>query len=125
MIEFSKESDVYINTDGTLTSYLYLAEINDSIIEFSLLVLENDVLVDLIKSKQAISPGLYQDPEIDEDEEGVAYPAQQYFYETADCWISVRIDIDTNNKAKLNIGECQELQKITHELDMKLFKKKE
>ncbi|HEX6746109.1 MAG TPA: hypothetical protein VF092_02255 [Longimicrobium sp.] len=35
------------------------------------------------------------DPEMDEDEEGTAYSANEFVHEAGDCWFSVRIDMDS------------------------------
>ncbi len=45
------------------------------------------------------------DPEIDEDEEGNAYPAQVYIFEK-DCWLSFRIDMESKDKVRIVEADC-------------------
>jgi hypothetical protein len=48
------------------------------------------------------------DPEIDEDEEGNAYPAISYLFEN-DCWLALRIDMQSKERVQINEAECEDL----------------
>ncbi len=54
---------------------------------------------------------LNQDPETDEDDEGNAYAAIEYHYTKDGCSLSVRIDMDTKDKAKVFEYNCDKLHK--------------
>ncbi len=51
------------------------------------------------------------DPEIDEDEEGNAYPAEQFNFNESGCFISIRIDMQLHDKLKI-VSECPDYDKI-------------
>lgn len=49
---------------------------------------------------------LNQDPEMDEDDEGNAYTTIEYHYVEGDCSLSIRIAMDTKDKAKIFEYNC-------------------
>lgn len=62
------------------------------------------------KDKSSLINGIARldgtDPEIDEDEEGNAYPSQQYIFER-DCWLSIKIDMELKDKIRVVEASCE------------------
>jgi len=50
------------------------------------------------------------DYEIDEDEEGNAYPVVEYIFDN-NCWLSFRFDADTKTKLRITETNCEDSRK--------------
>jgi len=97
---FSYESDSIIQK----AKIIFLL---DGKIEFSLSSY-NKKTGELAK-KQGIAKGeINEDPEIDEDENGNAYPSQQYFFKEKNCHLFFRIDIEERNRLQIKEVYCEE-----------------
>ncbi len=57
------------------------------------------------------------DLESDEDENGEAYFVKEYISETKDCYIALRIEMETQSLAKVKIGDCEEKNNIKAPLE--------
>ena len=53
-----------------------------------------------------------QDPEMDEDSEGNAYPVTEYHYTKNECSLSIRIARDTKDRARVLEYGCNKLHEI-------------
>lgn len=59
-------------------------------------------------SGKAVNRALGSDSEIDEDEAGIAYPADQFTYEeSTGCFIAIRIDRKKNENIRIQEANCQ------------------
>ncbi len=121
------DSDLVVLESGLPTDMLYKPE-NDSVMVFTF---ENDTLFQQVevkfitknefsflltsknkqKGKYSQVNGIAKskndvDPEIDEDEEGNAYPAQQYIFEK-NCWLSFRVDMQLKDKLRVIESNCE------------------
>jgi len=47
-----------------------------------------------------------QDPEIDEDEEGMAYPAIEFWHKDGSCQFAIRIAMQNASKIQTKAGGC-------------------
>jgi len=53
-----------------------------------------------------IATSLNGDPEIDEDENGDAYPAIEYWFKDCNCQFAIRIDMENKSMARTKSGGC-------------------
>lgn len=89
--------------DDTLRRTLRVVQVSTRIIQFR--------LVDSLKTTgkfhrlEGTATALVGDPEIDEDEDGTAYPSVAYNHEGA-CFLSVRIELNTRQRVQLGSGNC-------------------
>jgi len=94
---------VYVYENDTLIQTVKLFFVNKREIEFQL-ISENKV-----RQQKASIEGIAKtnngDAEIDEDEEGNSYPVNEYIYES-DCWLSFRIDMETQTTMKIIMEDC-------------------
>jgi len=93
----------YVFSNDTLIQKVTLEYLSDNKIRF-VLVSKNNIreLSDSVKGiATSKSSG---DLEIDEDEEGMAYFAQEYIFD-GDYWLSIRIDMDKKDKLRIIVGE--------------------
>lgn len=101
-------STLYEYKNDTLLQTLAINYISKQEINFEL------ITVNKIKNKTSTLTGtaegkLNQDPEMDEDDEGNSYAATEYHYTKDGCSLSIRIDMDTKNKAKVFEYTCDKL----------------
>ncbi|MCT4602054.1 MAG: hypothetical protein N4A59_03985 [Marinifilum sp.] len=76
-------------------------------LEFTLIVFNKS------KNKRSELSGVARmnegDMEFDEDENGESYPVNEYFYKK-DCWLSIRIDADNQNKLRIISADCEKYE---------------
>ena len=94
---------VYIYENDTLIQTVNITIVNEKGIEFQLFS-ENKIR-NQIASIEGVAIKNIGDAEIDEDEEGNAYPVDEYIYE-GDCWLSFRIDMETHTTMKIKLADC-------------------
>jgi len=87
---------VYSFENDTLSQRIEVSFVTESEIKFRL-VCENKKRIQSSQIEGKAKCKIDADPEIDEDEDGNAYPAQQYFFENY-CWLSIRIDLEQKEK---------------------------
>lgn len=63
------------------------------------------------------------DSEIDEDEEGIGYPVNEYVYD-GECWISIRIALQTKDMLRIISSDCGKLSSKYAPFDSKGILKK-
>ena len=100
----SEESQsIYIFSNDTLTQKVTLEYLSDNKIRF-VFISKNNIreLTDSVKGIAASKSSV--DPEIDEDEEGNAYPTQEYIL-AGKYWLSIRIDMESKDKLRVIIGD--------------------
>lgn len=110
IVVVDKEPDstvTYLFENDTLMQRAELKSISDTTVHF--------VLTSKNKrnGKLAVIEGLANsvadaDPEIDEDEEGNAYPAQEYIFEKG-CWLSIRVDMEEMDKLRVIEASCEKV----------------
>lgn len=65
--------------------------LTDTSIQFKIIINYSDIYkIEGVASRSSVS----MDPEIDEDEEGIAYPSIEYYYEDEKLWIAIRIGME-------------------------------
>ncbi len=62
----------------------------------------------LERKLNGIATSLNNDPEIDEDENGDAYPAIEYWYKDGNCQFAIRIDMENKSMARTKSGGCEQ-----------------
>ena len=103
---------VFIYEDDTFKQTVKLCFINEKKIKFQF-ISENK-----IKKQNAFIEGIAKnisfdldlDCEIDEDEDGVAYPVNSYIYKEKNernCWLAFRIDMESNSIMRINEADCK------------------
>jgi hypothetical protein len=97
----------YVYENDTLIQKIEIQYLSKEKISF-LLTSENKQNKKIFKIQGTALSIADSDPEIDEDEEGSAYPAQQYIYEN-ECWLSIRIDLEEFNRIRIIEGNCEKL----------------
>lgn len=106
------QSALYTFKNDTLSQTLEVKYISKKEIGFKL------ITVNKAKNKTSTLIGAAakgksnQDSEMDEDDEGNAYTVTEYHYTKNDCSLSIRIDIDTKNRAKIIEYRCNNLHDI-------------
>ena len=108
----NKKSKVllFLFENDTISQKLEIVTMTDSVIDF-VLTSHNKLknVTSKIEGKASSDPKL--DPEIDEDEEGNAYPSQQYIYKN-ECLLYIRIDLQLKDKIKIAEVNCEKKRTI-------------
>ncbi len=99
-----KKQFYFVYENDTLLQKLVIKSLNTKLLEFSLTSTNKS------KNKTFNIEGVAKakntsDLEIDEDEDGNAYPAQVYIFEK-DCWLSFRIDMESKDKIRIVEADC-------------------
>jgi hypothetical protein len=68
-----------------------------------------------MKGKSSVLSGIAkrlkdQDPEIDEDENGLGYAANEFHFQKDSCYLSIRIAMKKNDKARIMVYNCDNLE---------------
>jgi hypothetical protein len=108
----AKELDteyVYVFENDTIRQRVALNYLTDTVIRFEYTV-ENTMQKQhsIIRgtAKNKYSGYKWYDPEIDQDEEGLAYPADEYVYSNQ-CWLAFRIHMQTQALLQIMEADCQ------------------
>ena len=113
----AKFENVYKYDKDGMKEILGYNQVNDTLVEFYIQLVNDREVIEL--TGQAICLSCMLDIELDEDENGIAYPANEYYYETEDIVVFIRIDIESGENAKLNFAINEKLELFA----MKLLKK--
>ena len=92
----------YLYKNDTLRQIVELSAIDETKIHFKLI--SENILKNQKESIEGIAKINNGDVEIDEDEEGNAYPVNEYIYE-GDCWLSFRIDF-SQTIMSIKMADC-------------------
>lgn len=104
----TKNTLLFKYSDNLVEQTLHVTEQDSSGIKFSLLLKKKDGTCKSQVSGIAVNNYKGSDPEIDEDENGVAYPANEFVYNEGECHIAIRIAMDEMNKAKIKASGCND-----------------
>jgi hypothetical protein len=106
--EQTKKS-LYSYEDEMIKQTIDLEEISKSKVKFSLLHYnkKKDVTSSLNGVAEIKKLG---DVELDEDEEGEAYPVDEYIYMNKDCYLSIRIEKESKVKLRIMETECNPIK---------------
>ncbi len=117
-ISLDKEfSNVYEFRNSDTHQLLGVNFLTDTSIQFQILVSYHSInKIEGIASRSSI----IMDVEIDEDENGIAYPADEYYYKDEKLWIAIRIGMEDKAKAKINFSGDKKLEEVKM-LPMKLI----
>jgi hypothetical protein len=101
------DEKIYIFENNEFIQRVTVKEINDKSISF-VLTSENKIrkLSSTISGVATLNEG---DVEIDVDDKGIAYGADEYIYATDLCWLAFRIDIKTKSFMRINESNCYTL----------------
>lgn len=107
-----KSSRIYCIENDTLIQQIIISDREKSNIQFeySIRNKKNDYKVKF--SGIANNKNLNSDPEIDEDENGYAYPSIQYEYQNKDCLIVIRREMLKKDKIQIYANGCEVNQRI-------------
>jgi len=98
----------FIYEDNTVKESLSVSYKSDSEIIFSLNLRKKDGTCSVVLNGKATNKNENLDPELDEDEEGLAYPSNEYVYENGECTAALRIAMTAKDKAIVKILGCKE-----------------
>lgn len=99
----------YIAENNYYTQTMFINWKSENKIEFVFTVKEKNSPKQFVLKGIAISNS--QDSEIDEDENGNAYPAIEYWYKSKDCEFSIRIAMEDSSKIQTTVGGCSKKNK--------------
>jgi hypothetical protein len=104
MIEVEQGKIIYSFENDTLKQTVELSRITKTEIRFKL-ISENKFRGQM-NYTAGTAKNIYidYDPEIDEDEEGMAYPVNEYIHE-GDCRLSFRIEMDRQEKMQVKVAD--------------------
>jgi hypothetical protein len=105
----AKELDteyVYAFENDTIRQRVALNYLMDTVIRFAYAVENKIRLQSSVIQGTAINKYSRNDPEIDQDEEGLAYPADEYVYSNQ-CWLAFRIHMETQALLQIMEADCQ------------------
>lgn len=105
---FAKFDHVFKYDKDGMKEILGYNQLSDTVVDF-FIQLENENQIQELTG-QAVCLYCSMDSEMDEDENGLAYPASEYFYESENYVVSIRIDIESGENAKLNFAENEALE---------------
>jgi len=94
------DSAVFVGGDSVMTQTLHVTWRKSDRIDFRLVV--TDLATgDQKRLEGSATASADQDPEMDEDEKGVGYAADEFSMEAGECAFSARIDQDGRKRAKV------------------------
>lgn len=101
--EPSSQEEIFIYDNDTISQKVEISYLSGDRIAFKLTSCNKNQ--NKKSSIEGVALSRNTDPEIDEDEDGNAYPAQQYFFEKG-CWLSFRIDMEQRDKLRVIERDC-------------------
>lgn len=97
---------LFTGQDKSIRQKVYIKSVSSKKIEFHIFV-SND-LEKKTSQIQGIAIDKYDgDPEMDDDEHGEMYPAEEYFYESKGCLLAIRIDMLQKDKMRIIESGCE------------------
>jgi hypothetical protein len=99
---------IYLYEDNEFVQRIKVKKINDKSISF-VLISKNKIkkLSNTISGVAKLNEG---SGENDNDEEGNAYFVNEYMYDTDNCWLAFRIDVDTKSLMRIKEADCDKLR---------------
>lgn len=97
---------VFIYEDNTVKQTLGVNYKGENLIEFTLNFEKKDGSCKVNVQGVAKNKNENLDPELDEDEEGIAYPSNEFIYEKGKCIIALRIAMKEKDKAIIRTFGC-------------------
>lgn len=107
LVEFGQKPDVYNYTFNGIEQKLKITSKSENEIYFEYTIRNTAENCEITLKGNAVNKNPEMDPELDEDEEGVAYPSIQYIYENGDCYLGIRIAMIDRDKVVV-LSECKE-----------------
>lgn len=104
--KYNTTYDVFKYEDDEIVQLVALKANGDNIVTFSLKNISkksNDVSV--LEGTAKLKEG---DVEIDEDEEGIGYPVNEFIYNDK-CWIAIRLALQSQDMVRVNSSDCESL----------------
>jgi len=101
------EKNDYVYENDTIKQTVTINYINENTINFNLT--SYNKRIDKSATIEGEAKNEYSDfgSENDADEEGNAYFVDEYIY-VGDCWLSFRIDMDTQTTMRVTLADCEE-----------------
>jgi hypothetical protein len=97
---------LFMGQDKSIKQEAYIKSLSSKKIEFHIFV-SND-LEKKTSTIQGVAIDKFDgDPEMDLDEHGEMYPAEEYFYEAKGCLLAIRIDILQKDKLRIIESGCE------------------
>jgi hypothetical protein len=104
MVSNSSGIATFFAENDVLEQNLHVTWVAPDRIDFLFLV--TDKKSRLERELSGIATSLNGDPEIDEDENGEAYSAIEYWYHNGNCQLAIRIDMKDKLMARTKSGGC-------------------
>jgi hypothetical protein len=98
----------FVYEDNLVKQILGVNYKGENIIEFSLKLEKKDGSCKVNFQGEAKNKNENLDPELDEDEEGIAYPSNEFVYEKEKCIIALRIAMKEKDKAIIKTVGCND-----------------
>ena len=99
---------IYVYEDDTFKQTLKVSFLNEEEIDF-LFISENKIKKQK-ESIQGIAKNEYLgfgSVELDEDDDGNAYPVDEYIYH-GNCWLAFRINMEDKSTVRIKVADCEE-----------------
>lgn len=104
--KYISTSDIFKFENNEIIQIIAIQYIDENTIKFILKIISKaDENESNLAGNAKIKVG---DSEIDEDEEGIGYPVNEYVYD-GDCWISIRIALQTKDMLRIISSDCGKL----------------
>jgi hypothetical protein len=82
---------------------------SDSLVHFNLV--SKNLKQNISNSISGIAVNNYpnQNPEIDEDKNGIAYPSSEYVHSEKDCYLAIRVSNNRKDMVQIKTGDCEKM----------------
>lgn len=100
----SQSNSLYLYENDTLKQTVEISQLSDKEIHFKF-ISENKYRKQTFMI-EGVALNKYDGIEIDEDEEGNAYPMLEYIY-NGDCWLAFRIDLKARKYLRIKQADCK------------------
>ncbi|NOU62351.1 hypothetical protein ELS83_21405 [Marinifilum sp. JC070] len=98
--------DVFKFEDSEIVQLVALKANGDNVVTFSLKnISKKSTDVSVLEGTAKLKEG---DVEIDEDEEGIGYPVNEFIYNDK-CWIAIRLALQSQDMVRVNSSDCESL----------------
>lgn len=121
-LKLNKYDNIFVYEDNYIKQILKVKYINENEILFVIDFENKDNKHKCVLEGKAINKNRNLDPEIDENEEGNAYPSNEFEFKRGKCIVKIRIAMMEKNKAVVRFIGCEQfcLIKSSYVLNIKL-----
>lgn len=106
--ELTENNIIYTYEDDNIKQTLSIVYKNEYEIKFYLQNEKREPNCKQIIEGYAVNENKDLDPELDEDEDGISYPSNEFIFKKGKCLIAIRIAMKEKDKAIIKTNNCKQ-----------------